>query len=397
MANDLFEPATDVHVEFYIAATKNFINNVSRFNSGDVWASSNTFSWQDLKCELVQVNVSRGASTNMGIMVDLPQTTATIVLQTASLDPFSTGTIHPGTQVRITYTPEPDSDPGSINYLFVGVISSCVSSYDAVGNTLVTIECVTNLEGLFNTRIASYTVASSTKPYSLLSSLFSSYGFTLNHYGMFDDTWNMAAQTYTNTTVGEITKRALTVAQGAISADGNGGLTYYSSGDMNAQIQQEALWLFESTHSSDYYHVCMTDLQIIADSKQLPSVIAATLTTGTVITKTNADLQALFGTILYQTDLDINNTTDGNKWLAALTISSRLRRVNSLTFPAIARTGKISNYHFAPSADWLFGVTAKVQYEINNSSVIDYYFISKQTDTITRTSWDTTLELWRGI
>lgn len=397
MANDLFSPADNVHVEFYIPTPGSFIWNVSRWDSGDTWGGSSTFAWTDLKCELVNANVTRGAETNMGVIVDLPRTSANIVLQTTTYDPFSTGIIHPGTEVRITYTPEPDSDPESFNYLFVGVIGSCRSSYDAFGNTLVTIECVTNLEDLFNTKIASYTVAPFTTPYSLLSSLFSSYGFTLDHVGLFDDTWNMAAETYTDTTIGQITKNALTVGQSAISASAFGGLTYYSSGDMNIQIEQEPLWLFESTHSNDYYHVCMTDLNIVADSKEVPSQIIATLTDGTVMSKSNQDLIDLYGSITYQTDVAIDNTTDGQKWLDALTISSRLRRVNSLSFPSIARNGLISSYQFAPAADWLFGVTAKVEYTINNSAVTDFYFITKQTDSITRTTWNTTLELWRGI
>jgi hypothetical protein len=207
----------------------------------------------------------------------------------------------------------------------------------------------------------------------------------------------MAAQTYTDVTVGEITKKALTVGQSAISAGPGGSLSYYSSGDMNFQIEQEALWLFESTHSSDYYHVCMTDLDIIADSKQLPSEIIATLTTGTVMTKRNNDLFDLFGSIVYQTEVDIDNTTDGQKWLDALTISSRLRRVRALSFPSIARTGLIGSYQFAIGSDWLFGVTAKVDYTLNGSAVTDNYFITKQNDSITRTTWNTTLELWRGI
>jgi hypothetical protein len=141
----------------------------------------------------------------------------------------------------------------------------------------------------------------------------------------------------------------------------------------------------------------MTELDIVADSKDLPSEIIATLTTAAIMTKRNQDLYDLYGSIVYQTDIDIDNATDGQAWLDALSISSRLRRVNSLSFPSIARNGLISSYQFAPGADWLFGVTAKVDYTINNSTVTDYYFITKQNDSITRTTWNTTLELWRGI
>jgi len=396
MANDVFTPANDVYVEFYIPTPGSFILNVSRLDSTDVLSASSTFAWTDLRCELVSANITRGSNTNMGVIVDLPKTTARIVLQTTTYDPFSTGIIHPGTEVRITYEPEPDSFPGNFQDLFVGVVGSCNSSYDAFGNTLVTIDCVTNLEDLFNTKVSSYVVAASTTPRSLLTTLFALYGFTLNWVGAFDDTWNMAEQTYTDTTVGEITKQALTVGQSAISALAGGSLFYYSSGDMNAQIAQAPLWLFESTHSLDYYHICMTELDIVADSKDLPSEIIATLTTAAVMTKRNQDLYDLYGSIVYQTDIDIDNATDGQKWLDALSISSRLRRVNSLMFPAIARNGLIGSYHFAGS-DWLFGVTAKVDYTINNSTVTDYYFITKQNDSITRTTWNTTLELWRGI
>ena len=204
----------------------------------------------------------------------------------------------------------------------------------------------------------------------------------------------MAAKTYTEVTVGEIVKDCLDVSQGALFPGSVGSFYYFYDGPtLGNIIESAAVWTFDSVHSSSSTHICMTDLVMAADSRSLPNEIQLTLTTGTVMYLRNQDAYDLYGPIALQASVSIDNTTSGQAWLDNLNLTTRVRRVHSLSFDEIQRTGVVRD--FAGTTALFKPVT--VSYSLGTGSFSDKYFITKVIDTITPYTWGTTVELWRGV
>lgn len=395
MANDVFSIKNNVNVEFYIPTVGNWIWGVSQWDRGDVWGgSSSSMAWSDLVCEVVNVQVERGVEVEQGVFLTAPVFSAELLLQSDTYDPFTSGTLHVGTQVRVTFEPQPDTAPGVTSNLFVGQIDSFSVSYDAFGNNQIKIHCVASLQAFLNTRVSSFTVAASTYPNQVMSQLFSTYWSGI---GLGTTTTNfayMAAKTYTEVTVGEIVQDVLDVSQGALFPLPNGTFYYFYDGPTLSNILNlTSIWSFDSVHSSASTHVCMTDLVLAADTRSLPNEIQATLTTGTVMTLRNQDAYELYGPIALQRDISIDNTTSGQAWLDNLNLTTQVRRVQSLSFDEIQRSGVLRSL---PGTTLLFQPVT-VSYALGTGSFSDKYFINKVIDTITPYSWSTTLELWRGV
>jgi hypothetical protein len=397
MANNVFDIKDDFKIEFQTPTANNWIWGVSVWDGGNVWGGvSSSIEWRDLHCEIASLDVERGCETDMGVIVAAPVQRAKIVLNTSTYDPFSNGTIRAGTPVKISFRTEPDTNPSAYNTMFTGTVEAFSTAYDANGNSIVTLSCVDALQSLFNTRVASLVVAASTTPFALLSSLFSTYGsITVTQWGAAADFCNMAAITYTDTTVGDIIRDCLIVGQGAVWSSGNGSVYYISAADMNYMINTSYTFDFSTIHSTDTYHVCMSDLVMAADSRQLPTEIIATLTTGAKMTLRNSDAYQLYGAISYLADVSIDNATAGQLWLDNLNLTTRLRRVQSLTFPALRRNGTIFDWH--AFQDGLFFDAQLVTYDLGGTNFSEKYFATKQIDNVRPDGWHTTLELWRGI
>lgn len=395
MANDVFSIKNNFNVEFQVPTAGNWIWGVSTWDGGDVWGgSSSSIAWTDLSCEVVNVEVIRGVDIEQGILLNAGIWQANLQLQSDTYDPFTNGTIHVGTPVRITFEALPDTSPGTTTNLFVGVVSAFNVSYDAFGNNQINIEAVDSLRGFLNTRVSSFTIGATTYPATVISQLFSTYGSGIGLANMTTNFAYMAAKTYTETTVGEIMQDVLDVAQGALFSGTTSNFYYFYDGPTLENILNSAsLWSFESVHSSASTHICMTDLVMAADSRSLPNEIILGLTTGTFMYLRNQDAYDLYGPIALQASIAIDNTTSGQAWLDNLNLTSKVRRVQSLSFDEIQRTGVVRS--FAGSTALFKPVT--VSYALGTGSFTDKYFITKVIDTITPYSWSTTLELWRGV
>lgn len=395
MPNDVFDFRTDVKVEFLIPTSGNWIWGVSQWDSGDVWGgSTSSETWTDLACESSIIEIDRGCTVDSGIFVRPAESRAKIVLQTPEYDPFTHGTIRTGTLVRIRILPLPDSDPVVDDLLYTGQVQSFKSSYDARGNNLVTLECVDALQAFLNTKVATYTIAALSKyPNDVLTDLCNSYWNT-SFFGAFNpDIYYMAAQTYTNVTVGDIVNDCLVAGLGALYTTPDGDLNYRSEEDLQNILESVYSYDFSTIHSTGPTHICMSELEMAADSRNLPNEIIASYTGGGLLALRNQDAYDLYGAISLQVDLPIDDSTGTQLWLNRLNLTTKLRRVESLTFQGVARDGLVRDWS---NVDHLFDPQI-VSYTLGGLSFTDKYFVTRQRDVITPVSWDITLELWRGI
>jgi hypothetical protein len=250
-----------------------------------------------------------------------------------------------------------------------------------------------------NTLVPSYTIAASTsKPSDVIIDLATTYGNFWALFGDAQDIYYMAAKTYTNVTVGEIINEALICGLGAITTgisnpSGNVYLAYRSEYQIGYLLNQSAFKYFDTTHSTSSDHICMSDLVMSGDSRNLPNEITATITTGAQYTRRNQDAYDLYGAISLQQEVQISDATGIGLWLDRLDLSSKLRSVKSLEFPAIRRDGLLQTW----VGNGGLITTVQVTYDINNISFTDKYLVTRQRHLITPESWAITLELWRGI
>jgi hypothetical protein len=396
MANDVFTVANNISVEFEIATPGTFIWGVSTWDGGDVWGdSSPSIAWRELNCEVVSIQVEHGCEIDRGIFVTPSGNRAVIQMQSATYDPFSTGVIHAGVPIRVKAEILPDTDPGIYSNIFVGTVESYTTNYDAFGNNLITINAVDFMQSFLNTKIASYTPPALATADDIIEDLVTTYWTDSAGFSNCTepDFWYLTPTVYTDTTIGEIIRSCLVANQGAFYNTIDNDQAYLSAGDLKYLIEYAPNWDFSSTHSLAPEHICMTELDISADSRNIPSEIIITRSDGGIQSDTNTDAYELYGAITLTQDVDLTGATAGQLWLDNLNLGTRLRKVRNVSFDAIKREGQLRTYLWA---DRLYSV-AQVTYDLGGNNVTDPYFITKQTDYITPNSWKVSVELWRGV
>ena len=393
MANDVFNIRTDIKIEFYIPAINTFIWGVNYWDDGGVWDTNpSSAAWTDLLCESFDITLNKGCEVESGIFVSPSSSTATIRMQGATYDPFSSGLIHAGTQIRISAETLPDTIPGYFEEIWNGYIRNYSATYNQEGNNVVTIHAVDAMQDFLNRKVGSYVVPALTKlPSQVITDMANTYytGIVPNSNA---DMYYLAAKTYTNTTVGEIINDCLTASLGALWLQRDGTMRYASEEDL-ASIIGGFSFEFSSIHSLAADHICMTELVMKADSRDLPNEVIATNSAGGQLTQRNQDAYDLYGAVSLDVDVPMDDVTGLQLWLNRLNLTTTLRRVESLSFDAASRPGQLWYWW---QVDRLFDPNI-VTYDVNGIVFTDTYFVTRQIDRITPTSWTISVELWRGI
>lgn len=385
----MFSLKTNIRVEFEIATAGTWIWSVSSWDSGDTWGgTSSGLVWTDLLCESFQINIERGCEVDSGILVNPSQNKTTVRMQSTTYDPFNNSTIHAGTGVRISID---EDGTGTWTVIYIGKVQSFKTSYNAEGLNNIEFVAVDDMTAFLNTRLATYSITAGLTTADIIDDLVVTY---------WPGNWNLdtnylttlAATTYTNTTIGEVLNDVLNSELGYLYVTQDGEITYIAHSTFDQIVYTGPAYYFESTHSAAAGHICMSDLVMDANSNNLPNQIVATNAT-TSLTATNTDAVDLYGALAFTVPTIVQNSTELQKVLDAITLNVRLRRAQSVTFQPIARDGNLRSWHLA---DRLFNCV-NVSYDKGGLALNEDYIVVKQSDTITPESWDTTLELWRGI
>jgi hypothetical protein len=396
MANDVFDIRQNLSIEFYIPDAGTFVWGVNYWDDGGVWDTDpSSLGWKNLTCETFDISLTSGCAIESGIFTAPSSSIAQIRMQGASYDPFASGVIHAGTGVRIKIEPLPDSDPGSTYTIWQGTVRDFSASYNQQGNNIISINAVDAMQTFLNTFVAGYTIVTMTSlPGTVIADLAALYypgSFTPNINPDISSSY-LAGKVYANTTVGAIINDCLTAGLGALWMDREGTLQYRSQDDLENIIDTFS-FEFSTIHSTDPVHICMTDLVMKADSRDLPNEIVTTISTGAQGYLRNQDSYDLYGPIALDVDLPFDSALSATRWRNALDLTTKLRRVESLSFDAISRPGQLWEWY---QVDRIFDPNI-ITYDINGISFSEYYFVTQQQDHITPNSWDITLELWRGI
>lgn len=393
MAGDVFLLKNNLYFEFASPNEKTFTWGVSSWDDGDVWDTNpSSFDWRNLRCETFDVSIDKGCDVTSGIFVSPSSSTAIIRMQGADWDPFTNKSIHAGTGFRIRIEPAPDTHPGDLNILWQGTVRDYNASYDQRGNNVVTITCVDAMQDFLNKKVGSYSIPDGTVyPGNVISDMCNTYYYGVSP-NINPDVSVMGPKDYINSTVGEVIADCLTAGLGAFWMERDGTLNYRSEEDLANIIESTYSFHFSTDHSTSADHICMTDLVMKADSRDLPNVIIATAR-GFTQTLTNVDAYDLFGAVSLNVDVLLDSPTHLTDWLSRLNLTTKLRRVETLNFDAAKRSGQLWDWWLV---ERLFDPNI-VSYNINGIDFSETYFVTRQTDTITPYTWNIGLELWRGI
>lgn len=400
MANDVFSIKNDIKVEFEIATAGNWIWGVSTWDGGDVWGgSSSTIAWTDLLCEVTAIDIDRGCDVSQGIFPEAGNGRATITMTSDIYDPFSHGTIHAGVPVQISFRPDPDTYPSNWETLFVGTVEAFSATYDRDGRNLFKVIATQSMLAFLNSIVPYSTFTYNFDSGYMLDQLATNYwngGLTYIDPGSTWESWQTVALTQ-DTQVGEIVRKILMGGLGYLWTSKDNELLYSSHDSFDYILGlSEPVFYLSNTHSTAIDHVCISDLNFIADTKNAPNTIIAewidALGNTQQIVRANADAVALYGEVSVTGETGQSTSTNANYWLDQITISNKLRSVKSATFQQIQRDGTMR----AGTTDMLFSLV-NVSYDKNALHVNDNYVVTRQQDTITPYSWDTTIELWKGI
>lgn len=385
----MFSLKTNIRVEFEIATVGTWIWSVSTWDSGDTWGdSTSSVAWTDLLCETFEISINRGCDVNSGILVNPSQNQTMIRMQSVDYDPFVNGTIHAGTPIRIMIDPD-----GSDIWqeIYVGKVQSFQTSYNAEGLNNIQFVAVDEMTAFLNTPLDTYTITAGQTTADIIDSLVVGY-WTGSWYLDTNFLTTLEATTYTNTTIGTVINDVLNSELGYLYVAQNGEINYIAHSTFDSIVETGPAYFFESTHSTDPGHICISDLVMDANSNNLPNQIKAT-NSSLELTATNTDAVTLYGPIAFTVPTIAQNATQLQLVLDAITLNVRLRRAQSLTFQPIQRDGEFRSWHLA---DRLFNCV-NVSYDLGGLALNENYIVTRQIDTITPESWNTILELWRGI
>lgn len=396
MANNIFDFKKHLRVELGLPVAGAFILGQSLLDGPDVLANGG-MSYVDTLADVVSFDFSIGFDQNTGFMTQAAPATATIVMQSDTYDPNSNRAVHVGTDIRVSYLPQPDTNPLMWLTLFEGKITTYNVAYNFYGTNVITFECADALQNAINRIIPSFTTPSSPSPLSEAITALAPYmpGGFINTFGT---PWVYTPQyAYTNYTVGEILNELTDAELGMAFLDlDTGALSFYAYNVLhNYLIDNPANLLFSTTHSTDPNHICINDIVLGASGSDAVNEIKATkLSGGTTQTKSNTDSIDLFGRTALEATPNVSSDNLLTLWLARTSVKNDIRQAKQIGFNPILDTGKFSTGYYLNA---LFLQTVNIDFQKGSVSFNDDYIISRVTHAITPTDWQINLELWKGF
>jgi len=397
MANDIFDFKQHIKVELGLPTAGVFILGVSVLDGPDVLAASGGFSYVDTLAEVVAIDFSLGFDQNTGYMTQTAPATATVVMQSATYDPNANRAVHVGTDIRISYQPQPDTDPLVWLTLFEGKITTYSVAYDYYGTNVITFECADALQNAINTTIPLFATPSSPSTISQGLTALAPYlpGATINTFGT---PWAYTPQySLPNATVGNILNELTDAELGMAFLDFDTGiLSFYAYNVLRNYIADNpANLLFSTVHSTDPNHICINDIVLGATGNDaVNEIIATKMSGGSSQSKSNTDSIDLYGRTSLEATVNLSSDNLLTLWLARTSVKTDIRNAQAIGFNPILDTGKFSTGYYLNA---LLMQTVNIYFDKGGVQFDEDYIVSRVTHSITPTDWNINLELWKGF
>lgn len=407
-----FDIATDLKVEFFVpnAAGDTFILGVSELGGTDLLSGSGefilgysllggtdvlatgdgaySFIWEAAEADVSGLSTSLGGVIDNNYYFSPEAASSSISMQSFTYDPTNNSAIRSGTPVRVRL------DDGVVNeVIYSGYIETVNVTYNPDGLNQIRITAYDIYKRLVNTRIPLWDTTdygASITPLEQIEEVALAAGMTVS--GDSDDPAGLIpTETKTNATAAGFINDAIQVGLALIWINpatseiefrvrpkaATGGATTYSIGN---------------NHSTDPYHLCMSDITVQSDQGLNVNSLLVTLSSDDTVSVLveNQDSIDLYGT--NSDDITINTTDAGElqAWAEAVFTALPAHAVKTVETPAINRLGTLTQAAFFTP-----GTLIGVDYTTTNLNIVEYYTITKVSHSVDVNNWFTTLELWK--
>lgn len=404
MARRAFDFKTDLRVELLIPNPGIFILGQSVLDGTDVLGGdTDTATWTDTLAEVVSIETTQGLDLSVGTLCNVAPSHATIVLRTNTYDPNINRAVHVGTQIRVSVLAYAGIS-NAWDTIFQGKITGYDTSYNFDDTNLITFNCDDILLDVINTQIPAFNTPSNPSPITEAITALAAYApdGVINTFGT---PWVYTPQyALTDTTFGNVLADVLDTEIGAAFLDTETqqlNFYTYQINKSNSTALNDPLSvypvIFSTVHPATYEdtHYCISDIVFSSTANDaVNEIIAVQSSTGIKKTKTNTDSVDLYGRMTLDVNVNASSTNILQLWLDRLSVKYDVRKIKSISFRMLDekyqfRTGRTPNAWFMNNAKVIFNKGA-VEIEEN-------YLITRVQHFISPTSWDTTLELWKGL
>ena len=396
MANE-FSIAQDIRVELNIPDGGTGVWNLSKWDDGSNWGSGSSFVWTDIVATVSRAEVSIGSSVEDGFYTPAEPNTLSIQMQSQVFDPSNNKFIRPGTPIRISYRPLPDTFPAVWQVLFTGLIDTFEVSYDVYGNNLINVMASSSLKRFLAKNLKTFTVSSALSDFDYFAQWATAVGATIGGNGA--NFSLMAGETFEETGAGELLDNVLQVDNGLFYQDAISE-ELYLTGSLQMRDLSAPVATFSNTHSTSVDHYCISDIVVDydMDTSFNTYIIDSTDSGGgpgpgpggsSIGTSVNQDLVDLYGEIRCEKTLHLRKTNI-NTWLSFITPKNPGRKVSQVTTPTIRRDGTLAA---------IIGPQNVIEIDLEQPTftINENTWVTRVIHSIDPDNWFTTLELWKGF
>ncbi len=407
-----FDIATDLKVEFFVpnAAGDTFILGVSELGGTDLLSGSGefilgysllggtdvlatgdgaySFIWEPAEADVTQLQTTVGGAIDNNYYFSPEAASASISMQSTTYDPTNNSAIRSGTPVRVRL------DDGTVNQvIYSGYIDTVNVTYSPEGLNQIRISAYDIYKRLVNTRIPIWDTTdygASITPLEQIEEVALAAGMTVS--GDSDDPAGLIpTETKTNATANTFINDAIQVGLALIWINPETQEIEFRNRP-KAVTGGETTYSIGNNHSTDPYHLCMSDIAVLSDQGLNVNSLLVSLTSDDTISVLveNQDSIDLYGT--NSDDISVNTTDAGElqAWAEAVFVGLPAHQVKTVETPAINRLGTLTQAaFFAP------GTLIGVNYTTSNFNIVEYYTITKVSHSVDVNNWFTTLELWK--
>ena len=366
-----------------------FVINESLIGGQDVLAPSSGLKWQDVGCETSNATLSIGGSINDAIYFQPEPATANLTLQSYDLDPTVNKNIRANTKIRVRLdSPEID------RVLFVGYIDTIDVTYYPMGPNLIRIRAFDVYKSLVNTRIDDWDTTDFPAGYATTDEVFELIALK-SGVGLSPDSQptvgRIPAVQVDNILVPDVINDAIDVGLAVVWIDQeNESLTVIPR--PSSSEGTSTTYVVGNNHSSDPYHLCMSEINVNSDADAVYNSLKVALTSDeeTFVFLRDQDSIDLYGESAIDVSINTTDATELSRWATAVYRQAPTKLVSQVVTPAKDRLGNLT-----AAAVFTPGSLVGVSYTTNQLNIVGYYTVIRVSHEIDVDNWFTTLELWK--
>ncbi len=384
-----FDIATDVKIYVKQYPANTFILGLSTLGGPDLLSDASA-TWVEMECDVLDLEWTRGSSTNLGILTVPEPATARMSLQTIDQDPISNRQMRVGAEIRVDII---DASSTAVR-VFTGRIDTLFSTYDPDGSMVMEIYAMDAYKELVNTPYQTSGLAP--QPIAnVLTFAMGQVGLTASASS--DVNGTIVTHFFNDTdykTIGEVVGWLMDAEQGWLQLTPDGTeYTFLNRSHAASAIAAGADFTASNIHSSDPSHLCLTDVQLQFDNFDQANIVNAVISDGvTTGTVSNQDSIEMFGAS--QADVELPGIISVfflDPWLDAIVNKMGNKLVRQVTVNGLTTDGTLTDILAIDQGDAI-----RTEFTRNGSTIDETSIVARITHSLTIGAWDAKIEIWKG-